>query len=238
MNNINLYLKLHSTYEMKNENSIHIESLLNLFKEQLLNNNIIISFNKKPNYMTESNMCISFEFNFQAEEHITIEYLKSFIKTIYTDSFECFVFHKEKHELFIHNDLIANFKDNKIQGCLKSISELDSKIKTIEFNGSMPLAFNDDIELYLKFLDENNNVVEYENEWVNTIKEEYKKHFDANSVDSITLGLIIKLLIGDSPTKELYDSINTVLFINTEYMDEFDCSEKNKVFENSKLSLD
>ena len=62
---------------------------------------------------------------------------------------------------------------------------------------------------------ENNNVVEYENEWVNTIKEEYKKHFDANSVDSITLGLIIKLLIGDSPTKELYDSINTVLFINT-----------------------
>jgi hypothetical protein len=223
---------------MKNDKALtHVTSLFQHFK-LILDNEVVVSYNQKPSYMTESNMCLSFEFNFSAKENVTRESLKSLIEKNYMNEYEIFQLNENNHELYISNDKVNDFRDSKIEASLTSLSLLNKNIKTIQFIGSFPLAVNDDIFVDLTFFDSNNKIISYNADWIIAFKTAYKKYFNANSVGNIKMGMIIRLLIGDNPNIELEKSINNTIFITTEYKDDFDCTETNKSFANSKLSLD
>ena len=99
----------------------------------------------------------------------------------------------------------------------------------------MALSKDDQPTFFFSFLDNQDNEVDYQPKWISVANTIYPQFFEADQAMDIKLGTVKRMLLGDDYQKTLQNSHFKII---TEFMDNFDFLEKNKIEDNVILISD
>ena len=140
----------------------------------------------------------------------------------------------EYKTFFISEDNLLNF-NNKQHKPLFDIKDIPKNINSIVVNSKMALSKDDQPTVFFSFLDNQDNEVDYQPKWISVANTIYPQFFEADQAMDIKLGTVKRMLLGDDYQKTLQNSHFKII---TEFMDNFDFLEKNKIEDNVILISD
>lgn len=227
----NIFIKLQFLKIKHDYNHNNLLNFKKAFTQKLteLKSNVINS-----TYMTESNGCITLEITVENKNYsseIILNSLKSsFCKNI--NGLEIDI--DSEYTTFIVNDNnLLNF-NSKQHEALINIEDIPENINHIVVNSKMAFSLDDTPEFIFSFLDCENNEVNYKPEWIDAVNNIYSHFFKADQAMDIKLGSVRKMLLGDNYQEILKNSHFKIV---TEFMDDFDLFEKNKIEDNVVLTF-
>jgi hypothetical protein len=229
-----IFVMLKSAKSIKPYTHENFISILDFYTNTLISNKIIENFSDSS-YMTESNDCITIRIEVSSllDKQIIVDFISN-ITTPLLLNFSLDLKNKYTYFSISDNDLL-NFLYLEHKPLI-SLLDIPENIKTIQFNTDMCLSANDEPKLFVSFFDNNNKKLNICTPWAKQAEQILKTHFTAHSVDSLTLKFVYIILFGSNPSKEVLDAIDNKFFITTEFMDNFDFFEKNKINENIILT--
>lgn len=227
----NIFIKLEFLKTQHNYKHNNILKLKKVFTHKLteLKSNVINS-----TYMTESNGCITLEITIENKKYLNETILDS-LKSLFSKNINGFEFNIDsKYTTFIINENnLLNF-NNKQHKALINIEDIPKNINRIVVNSKMALSFEDKPEFAFSFLDKQDNEVDYKHKWITDINNIYSHFFNSDQAMDIKLGSVKKMLFGDNYQEILQKSHFKII---TEFMDDFDLFEKNKIEDNVILTI-
>lgn len=186
-------------------------------------------------YMTESNGCITLEISIENNIH-SIETIQDILQSSLSQNINGLEIdiNSEYKTFFISEDNLLNF-NNKQHKPLFDIKDIPKNINSIVVNSKMALSKDDQPTFFFSFLDNQDNEVDYQPKWISVANTIYPQFFEADQAMDIKLGTVRRMLLGDDYQKTLQNSHFKII---TEFMDNFDLFEKNKIEDNVVLTSD
>ncbi len=186
-------------------------------------------------YMTESNGCITLEISIENNIHSS-ETIQDILQSSLSQNINGLEIdiNSEYKTFFISEDNLLNF-NNKQHKPLFDIKDIPKNINSIVVNSKMALSKDDQPTFFFSFLDNQDNEVDYQPKWISVANTIYPQFFEADQAMDIKLGTVKRMLLGDDYQKTLQNSHFKII---TEFMDNFDFLEKNKIEDNVILISD
>jgi hypothetical protein len=235
MKNFSIYSKLFANYDMKKKDSHDIISrIVSHFEKNLKSSGYFL--NEHTGFMTESNMCITLEFSIKTENDVNISDIENVFKSLYVETFERFSFDNSKNVLFVRRDAIYDLKD-KVFSPILTMENFNNKIHTIKLNSKFAKQNNEPYKIYIELFDENENELLLNDSWINDYQLAFTEFFQNHSLTKVTLGMLTEILIGTEPKNDISSLLNKSLFITTAMMGRYDFFEKNKIWQNCRLTV-
>lgn len=228
----NIYIKLQFLQTQHNYNHSDLLNFKSFFTQKLLDlNSVVIN----STYMTESNGCVTLEVSIENNIHSTETILDALQSSLSknVNGLEIDINSEYKTFLISENNLL-NF-NNKQHKPLFDIKDIPENINSIVVHSKMALSKDDQPTFFFSFLDNQDNEVDYQPEWISIANTIYPQFFEADQAMDIKLGTVKRMLLGDDYQKTLQNSHFKII---TEFMDNFDLFEKNKIEDNVVLTSD
>lgn len=228
----NIFIKLQFIQTQHNYTHDNLIKFKNIFIKKLSEQQSTIF---DSTYMTESNGCITLEITIKNKELSKKSIIQS-LRSLLSDNINGFYINADSQytTFLINENNLLNFNSEKHQALI-DIETIPHNINIIMVNSKMALSRDDTPEFFFSFLDIENNKIDYKPEWISIVNNIYSKYFETDQAMDIKLGTVKKMLLGDN-----YQALlkNAHFKIITQFMDNFDLFEKNKIEDNVILTND
>ena len=122
-------------------------------------------------------------------------------------------------------------------GCTSALEATISKKPLLTYVPNKQNLFGNNLPNKLGHKIKTENELLLNDSWINDYQLAFTEFFQNHSLTKVTLGMLTEILIGTEPKNDISSLLNKSLFITTAMMGRYDFFEKNKIWQNCRLTV-